>query len=213
MGHSAGGAFIQVVLDHGYGCAGVALNSAPTEGVRRTPWTQLHSVFPVLKNPLNHHRAVGFDLEQWTLRLHQHVHRGGVAGVLRALPHPRLGHGSCSTRSSPTSSPATRTPGSTSRTPNRAPLLFLSGSEDHIMPPSVQASNAKHYKGDGTITEHDTYDGRPHLMVAGAGWEEIADRRPRLGPRTRRVDARRRRRSTPDRCPRSPSPTSAGRPR
>ena len=62
------------------------------------------------------------------------------------------------------------------KNPNRAPLLFLSGSEDHIMPPSVQASNAKHYKGEGTVTEHETYDGRPHLMVAGAGWEEIADR-------------------------------------
>ena len=59
-------AFTQVVMDHGYGCCGVVLNSAPTEGVRVTPWTQLHSVFPVLKNPLNHHRAVGFDLEQWT---------------------------------------------------------------------------------------------------------------------------------------------------
>jgi len=50
MGHSAGGAFMQVVMDHGYGSAGVGLNSAPTEGVRVTPWTQLHSVFPVLKN-------------------------------------------------------------------------------------------------------------------------------------------------------------------
>ena len=58
----------------------------------------------------------------------------------------------------------------------RAPLLFLSGSEDHIMPPAVQTSNVKHYKAEGTITEHDTYDGRPHLMVAGTGWEEIADR-------------------------------------
>src|SRR3954454_24660362 len=39
MGHSAGGAFMQVVMDHGYGCAGIGLNSAPTEGVRVTPWT------------------------------------------------------------------------------------------------------------------------------------------------------------------------------
>ena len=42
------------------------------------------------------------------------------------------------------------------------------------MPPAVQASNVKHDKG--TITEHDTYDGRPHLMVAGTDWEEIAHR-------------------------------------
>ena len=31
-------------------------------------------------------------------------------------------------------------------------------------------------QGEGTITEHETYEGRPHLMVAGPGWEEVADR-------------------------------------
>jgi hypothetical protein len=35
---------------------------------------------------------------------------------------------------------------------NRAPLLFISGSEDNLMPASVQRSNAKHYKSN-TITE------------------------------------------------------------
>jgi hypothetical protein len=34
------------------------------------------------------------------------------------------------------------------RNPNRAPLLFIGGSEDHIMPPSVNKSNAKHYPCD-----------------------------------------------------------------
>src|SRR5689334_23502496 len=32
IGHSAGGAVTQILLDHGYGAAGVALNSAPTQG-------------------------------------------------------------------------------------------------------------------------------------------------------------------------------------
>ena len=36
MGHSAGGAFTQILLDHGFGAAGVAINSAPTEGVKRS---------------------------------------------------------------------------------------------------------------------------------------------------------------------------------
>ena len=175
MGHSAGGAFMQVVMDHGYGCAGVGLNSAPTEGVRVTPWTQLHSVFPVLKNPLNHHRAVGFDAEQWkyaftntytdeeSLAFYERYHIPASGRVLfdSVLANFKPGHQDAWVDF---------------KNPNRAPLLFLSGSEDHIMPPAVQASNAKHYKGEGTITEHDTYDGRPHLMVAGAGWEEIADR-------------------------------------
>jgi pimeloyl-ACP methyl ester carboxylesterase len=46
IGHSAGGAFTQILLDHGYGAAGVALNSAPTEGVRTVPLSQLKSTFP-----------------------------------------------------------------------------------------------------------------------------------------------------------------------
>src|SRR5687768_12082186 len=43
IGHSAGGAFTQVLLDHGFGAAGVALNSAPTEGVLVTPLSQIRS--------------------------------------------------------------------------------------------------------------------------------------------------------------------------
>jgi pimeloyl-ACP methyl ester carboxylesterase len=56
----------------------------------------------------------------------------------------------------------------------RAPLLFLSGGADHLMPPKVQESNAKHYKSN-TVTEVKLYEGRSHLMPSGPGWEEIAD--------------------------------------
>jgi pimeloyl-ACP methyl ester carboxylesterase len=65
MGHSAGGVFMQVLMDRGYGAAGVAINSAPTEGVKRVPLSQIRSSFPVLKNPANRHKAVGFTFEQW----------------------------------------------------------------------------------------------------------------------------------------------------
>ena len=44
------------------------------------------------------------------------------------------------------------------------------------MPPAVQKSNAKHYKGEGTVTEHEVFEGRDHAMVASEGWEDIADR-------------------------------------
>ncbi len=42
------------------------------------------------------------------------------------------------------------------------------------MPPSVQRSNAKHYKSN-TITEINEYEGKSHLMPSQEGWEEIAD--------------------------------------
>jgi hypothetical protein len=54
-------------------------------------------------------------------------------------------------------------------------LLFISGGNDNLMPPSIQQSNAKHYKAEGTITEVKVYDGQPHLLPASPGWEQIAD--------------------------------------
>ena len=57
---------------------------------------------------------------------------------------------------------------------NRAPLLFISGDTDHLMPPKIQASNAKHYKSDKTITEAKVFEG-PHLLPAKDGWEAVAD--------------------------------------
>jgi pimeloyl-ACP methyl ester carboxylesterase len=56
---------------------------------------------------------------------------------------------------------------------DRAPLLFISGSEDHLMPPSIQQSNAKHYRAD-LITEVREFEG-PHLLPAWRNWEEVAD--------------------------------------
>jgi hypothetical protein len=56
----------------------------------------------------------------------------------------------------------------------RAPLLFVSASEDHLMPPAIQRSNAAHYKSD-TVTETREYPGFAHLLPAQRGWEEVAD--------------------------------------
>jgi pimeloyl-ACP methyl ester carboxylesterase len=58
---------------------------------------------------------------------------------------------------------------------NRAPLLFIAGGADHIMPPSVNRSNAKHYKGETTITEYHEFPGRSHWTCAEPGWEQVAD--------------------------------------
>ena len=174
MGHSAGGVFTQILMDRGYGAAGVAINSAPAEGVKVVPFSQIKSTFPVLKNPANRHKAVGFTLEQWQYaftntfsedearRLYERYHipaSGNVFwGSVLANIHP--GHDDTYVNY---------------KNPDRAPLLFLSGGEDHLMPPSIQRSNAKHYKADGTITEVKEFEGRAHLMPAQARWEEIAD--------------------------------------
>ena len=65
MGHSFGGTFTQLLVNRGLGAAAVVIDSAPPEGVRVNPPSQIKSLFPVLKNPANRHRAVGFTKEQF----------------------------------------------------------------------------------------------------------------------------------------------------
>ena len=174
MGHSAGGVFVQLLLDKGYGAAGVAINSAPTEGVAVLPLSQIKAAFPVLKNPANRHRAVGLTAEEWHYAFTNTFSEEESRALYERYAIPASGAIFFE------SALANLIPGHQGTWVNysndvRAPLLFISGAEDHLMPPSVQASNAKHYKSPKTITEVKVYEGRAHLMPAQKGWEEVAD--------------------------------------
>src|SRR5690606_691911 len=142
IGHSAGGAFTQILLDHGHGAVGVALNSAPTEGVTVVPLSQVRSTFPVLKNPANRPKAVGLTLDQWryaftntfpedeTVATYERYHIPAAGGILWESVLANFQRGMQGTWVDYAND-------------NRAPLLFVSGSEDHIMPPAIQRSNRK----------------------------------------------------------------------
>ena len=58
---------------------------------------------------------------------------------------------------------------------DRAPLLFIGGEKDHIMPPSVNKSNAKHYAKSPALTEYHEFPGRSTGPAPHPGWEEVAD--------------------------------------
>jgi pimeloyl-ACP methyl ester carboxylesterase len=58
---------------------------------------------------------------------------------------------------------------------DRAPLLFIAGGDDNLIPPSVNHSNAKHYRKSKAITDYQEFPGRSHYTVGQDGWEEVAD--------------------------------------
>lgn len=175
MGHSAGGVFTQILLDHGYGAAGVAINSAPTEGVKIIPLSQIKATFPVLKNPANRHRAVGLDYEHWRYAFTNTFPEDQSRATYERYHVPASGHVFWG------SALANIHPGKDDNWVNyhneaRKPLLFIAGEHDNLMPPKIQRSNAAHYKAPGLVTEVIEYPGRSHLMPAQEGWEEVADR-------------------------------------
>ena len=163
--------FTQVLLDHGFGAAGVAIDSAPTEGVKRVPLSQIRASFPVLKNPANRHKAMGraraVDYaftngfpEDEARRLYERYHIPASGEIFWGSALANIHPGKDDTWVDYGND-------------DRAPLLFISGNNDHLMPPSIQRSNAKHYKSD-TVTEVKEFEG-PHLLPAWPGWEQVAD--------------------------------------
>jgi pimeloyl-ACP methyl ester carboxylesterase len=174
MGHSFGGVLTQILLDHGFGAAGVAIDSVPAEGIKVVPLTQIRASFPVLKNPANRHRAVPFTPEQFhyaftntpseeeSAKVYERYHvpapGGWVWGGVLANFEP--GHQDTWVNF---------------ENDDRAPLLFIAGGEDHIMPASVNRSNAKHYEKSKAVTEYKEFPGRSHYTVGQDGWEEVAD--------------------------------------
>ena len=173
IGHSAGGAFTQILLDHGFGAAGVAMNSAPTEGVKVVPLSQVKSTFPVLKSPANRHKAIPLSFEEWKYAFTNTFAEDEARALYERYAIPANGGilwGSVLANFQP----GHQDTWVDYKNDDRAPLLFVSGSEDHIMPPEVQRSNAKHYKSD-TITEIREYDGYAHLLPAQKGREAVAD--------------------------------------
>ncbi|GAA3838068.1 alpha/beta fold hydrolase [Saccharothrix violaceirubra] len=173
IGHSAGGAFTQILLDRGRGAVGVALNSAPTEGVRVVPFSQVKSTFAVFKNPANRHRAVPISFAQWNYAFTNTFTEDESRALYERYAIPVNG-GIVWGGVLANFQPGHQDTWVDYHNDARAPLLFVAGGEDHIMPPAVQRSNAGHYRSD-TVTEIEERPGFAHLLPAQPGWQEIAD--------------------------------------
>jgi pimeloyl-ACP methyl ester carboxylesterase len=176
MGHSFDGVLTQILLDHGFGfgAAGVAIDSVPAEGIKVVPPSQIRASLPVLKNPANRHRAVPFTPKQFHYAFTNTLSEEESQKVYDRYHIPAPGSWlweACSR----TSRPGIRTPTVDFKNADRAPLLFIAGGDDNLVPSSVNESNVHHYRNSRAITDYKEFDGRSHYTLGQDGWEEVAD--------------------------------------
>jgi hypothetical protein len=104
----------------------MAIDSVPAEGIRVTPVSQIRSLFPILKNPANRHKAVGFTPEQFHYAFANTLSREESDEVYERYHIPASG------RLVWVGATANFTPGHQEtyvdfKNEDRAPLLFIGG--------------------------------------------------------------------------------------
>jgi pimeloyl-ACP methyl ester carboxylesterase len=173
MGHSFGGSFVQLLLDRGLGAAGVGIDAGTVSGVRDLPLSTLKSAFPILGNPLNRNKATALTAEQFRYAFGNTVseEESRAAYDRYAVPAANrvLFEGAFASISP-------KSPFKVDfRRNGRAPLLFIAGGSDHVVPAKVNHSNARKYQHSSAVTEVKEFPGRSHYTVGEPGWEAVAD--------------------------------------
>ncbi|MBL7255272.1 alpha/beta hydrolase [Paractinoplanes lichenicola] len=174
IGHSFGGTLTQLLLDRGHGSAGVVIDSAPPEGIYVNPPSQLKSLFPILNNPAKRHQAAGFTPEQWHYAFCNTLSEAESQEAYDRYAIPAPGSWVWAYGLIANFKPGKQETWVDFHNKERAPLLFIAGGADHIMPPSVNKSNASHYKA--APAEYFEFPGRSHWTCGEPGWEKVADK-------------------------------------
>jgi len=173
IGHSFGGLITQILLDRGLGAAGVAIAPAPVKGIIFLPFSTLKVSFPALSNPANLHRAVPLTPQQFHYAFTNNLSEEDSLAVYERYAVPGPDHvlfQAAFANFNPHAATAVDFDNN-----SRAPLLFISGGDDHVSPPSVVEANFKLYARSSTITEYKNFPGRTHYTLGQDGWEQVAD--------------------------------------
>ncbi|TRZ41975.1 alpha/beta hydrolase [Robertkochia solimangrovi] len=165
IGHSTGGLIVQVLLQKGIAEAGIAIHSVPAQGVLSFKFSFLKSLWGPLGLFSTIDKTYLMTFGQW-----QYAFTNGMsyedqlsAYKENVIPESKRLIRDC------LSSDA-----KVDFTKPHVPLLFISGSTDNIIPASLNYSNYKKYKANGSVTDYKEFEGKNHFVLGLATWKEEA---------------------------------------
>jgi pimeloyl-ACP methyl ester carboxylesterase len=195
MGHSLGGTIVQLLLARGLPAAGVGVAPGTVRGVPDLPFSTIRAGRPAIGNPFNRGGASALNAKQFHYAFANTLSEDESVAVYERYHVPAPGRWVWD------GVLANVTPGHQAtwvnyRNDDRAPLLFIAGGKDHIMPAAVNKENAERYEKSAAHTDYNEFAGRDHFTIGAPGWEKVADYArtwaTEHAPWTRRVIARRR---------------------
>jgi len=165
VGHSIGGLLVQRLVNDGYDRAAVSISSAPPQGLMSFSPHFLRANFPHI-NPISGSQTGVDEPRAVSLRLRQHHQPFSQRRSLRPV------------RGSREPQRSTEHPGRSARidfSAPGAPLLFLTGDQDHLTPVGMVRRNAHKYAAGPRTVDYQEFTGRSHYICGEQDWEKFAD--------------------------------------
>jgi pimeloyl-ACP methyl ester carboxylesterase len=162
VGHSIGGLAVQRLLNEGYGAAGVAISSAPPQGVLSLAPDFFRANWPHI-NPFAGSRPIEMSKERFHYTFCTTMTRAESDAAFDELVVPE-------SRNVPRSTLTAQA--GIDFAAAHVPLLMFAGDTDHLTPEALVRRNAARYR---QPVEVRTFAGRAHFICNQPGWEEVAD--------------------------------------
>jgi pimeloyl-ACP methyl ester carboxylesterase len=151
IGHGLGGLVTQILLDRGWGAAGVAIASAPVKGIARLPLSMLKLAFSVLGKSLNN-KAASLTAQQFRRAFTNSLTESESLDAFNRYTVPAPNRVLLQTALANFSAHSATTVNF--RNDTRAPLLLVAGGEDRVVPSSIVKANFDLYRESKAETDY-----------------------------------------------------------
>jgi pimeloyl-ACP methyl ester carboxylesterase len=163
IGHGFGGLVTQILLDRGWGAAGVAIASAPVKGIARLPWLMLKLAFSALGNSFNSHETTSLTPKQFHRAFANSLTETESLDAFKRYVVPAPYRVLLQTAFANFISDSAATVNF--RNDTRAPLLLLAGGKDRIVPRSIVKANFELYRESKADTDYKEFPDQTHFSL------------------------------------------------
>lgn len=166
VGHSMGGLITQLLLQRGLAEAAVAIHSVPPQGVITTKFSFFKATWGPLGFFTSANKPFLMSFPQW-----QYAFTNGMSLTEQQKAYDE----NVIPESKRMSRDGLTNAAKIDFKKAHAPLLFVAGSTDNIMPASLNHSNYKKYKNSQSVTDFKEFEGNNHFVLGLPNWKQTAD--------------------------------------
>lgn len=165
IGHSMGGLSVQKLIAMDKGVAGICIDAAPPKGIFTLKWSFLKANIATI-NPLKGNSVFTPSLKWFhyafcnTMTMEQTAveYNKYVVPESRNIARSSTGKDGYIDFKKP-----------------HAPLLFIAGEKDHIIPAVLNKKNYNAYKNPNSKKDFKEFSGRTHYICGQENWQEVAE--------------------------------------